>query len=115
MYNACNNAQSLAREIGVHRTTVVDWIKKGHLKAAPHKKGRRWYIGEDWFRTSRVERLKKPYPKYSKPYSQAEIDTLLAFPDKSDAVLAKMLGRSENAIHIKRWRLRRQTETRPLI
>lgn len=113
MYNPCNTAQDLARAVGVHRTTVVDWIKKGRITAMPHKKGRRWYISERRFRQAHIERLKKPYPKYSKSYSQAEIATLLAFPDKSDAVLAKMLGRSENAIHIKRWRLRKQMETRP--
>jgi transposase len=105
--NACNSAQAFAREVGVHRTTVVEWIKKGRVKALPHKKGERWYIGEKQFGKDNVERLKKPYPKYSKPYSEAELHVIRNATEDIKTV-AKMLGRSPNAIKIKRHRMRKE-------
>lgn len=107
MYNnACNSAQSLAREVGVHRTTVVEWIKRGKVKAMNHRKGRRWYIGESQFTPSNIERLKKPYPKYSKPYSESELHVLRT--SKADVnTIARILKRTPNAIRIKMYMMRK--------
>lgn len=113
MYNkVCNNAQSFAREVGVDRTTVVNWIKKGRIKAAKHKKGDWWYIGESQFKEENINRLKKPYPKYSIPYSEAEIFIIKNAQPKDINIVAKRLGRTPNAIRIKLHRMRKSSASK---
>jgi len=101
-----DSACEYARECGFHRTTVVEYIKKGILKARknPGRSGR--YKLSVWA-NPQPSKFKKPYPKHSKNYSGTEIYILLNNKDKPAKVVAKMIGRNANSVRIKRCRLRK--------
>ncbi len=95
------NYQTLAdfaRIVGVDRTTVLDWVRKGKLKSKKKSNSKKHHkLLEYLFYGYTQETLRKcygkPYPKYSNPWTG------------TDEQLAKAIGRSVNAIRIKRTRL----------
>lgn len=96
-----------ARLIGVDRTTILYWVRKGKIKSQKDKHApanKRHRLSKTLF-TVNVEKFKKPYPKYSTTWSDAEIYTLNNWTG-TDEQLAKRLGRSVNAVRIKRYRER---------
>lgn len=105
------NYQTLAdfaRFVGVDRTTVLAWVRSGRIESRKSKKEfnrkKRHKLNENLF--YRVDKIKfmKPYPKYSTTWSAAEIYTLRSWTG-TDEQLAKAVGRSVNAVRIKRSRL----------
>lgn len=97
-YNAAGKpmyrtSADIARLLGVDRTTVlrhaVDVEKKGH----------KWEI-------KTIPKIYKPSKRHSKNYTEDEIALLLS--SLPDWVVAQKIGRTENAVHIKRWRLRNE-------
>lgn len=105
------NYQTLAdfaRHVGVHRTTVLAWIRAGRIKSRkwrndPHSKKRHRLNEELFYNVSRKNFL-KPYPKYSTTWSETEVYLLRNWTG-TDEQLAKAVGRSVNAVRIKRCRL----------
>jgi DNA-directed RNA polymerase specialized sigma24 family protein len=86
-------ATATARELGVDRSTILR-----HAKGAT-KNGACWHIPE-------LPEIRRPYRNYSKEYSPRDM-VILRSP-MSDEAAAKYMGRSVNAIHIKRWRMRKE-------
>lgn len=102
-----DSAAEYARECGVHRTTVVEWIKKGKIKACkrdgehqPHK------IPEK--EKKKIKDLKAPYPKHYQRYTSSEIYIMVNNKHLTNQEMGKMLKRSENSVCIKRCRLRKE-------
>ena len=104
----CTNYQTLAdfaRLVGVHRTTVLAWVRSGKIKSK--KKGnskKRHRLNERIFYHCSTKKFIKPYPKYSTTWSETEIYILRNWTG-TDEGLAKAVGRSVNAVRIKRSRL----------
>lgn len=101
-----DSAAEYARECGLDRTTIVQYIKEGILKAhkSPGRGGRyKLHVKAN----PHPSKLKKPYSKYSKAYSETEIYILLNNKGKPAKVVAKMIGRNANSVKIKRCRLRK--------
>lgn len=102
------NYQTLAdfaRLVGVHRTTVLAWVRSGKLKSRKKNNSKQWHrLNEAIFYKYERERFRKPYPKYSTPWSETEIYVLRNWTG-TDEQLAKAVGRSVNAVRIKRSRL----------
>lgn len=101
-----DSAAEFARECGVHRTTVVEWIKNGKLKAYKMREGKTHYKLPE--QNAKIKNLRPPYPKYYKWYTETEIYILINNKHLSNSEMAKMLKRSENSVCIKRCRLRRE-------
>lgn len=102
------NYQTLAdfaRLVGVHRSTVLDWVRKGKLKSPKKDNSKKHHrLNEYLFCSSLIKKYKKPYPKYSNPWSETEIYVLRNWTG-TDEQLAKAVARSVNAVRIKRTRL----------
>lgn len=103
------NYQTLAdfaRFIGVDRSTVLDWIRKGKIKSRKKSSSKKRHkLNKKIFSQKNRRRLQKPYPKYSSPWSPAEIYVLKNWTGTGEQ-LAKAVGRSVNAVRIKRSRLK---------
>lgn len=102
------NYQTLAdfaRHVGVDRTTVLSWVRKGKIKSQKKNNGKRHHrLNEELFYAVSADRYKKPYPKYSTTWSETELCVLRNWTG-TDEQLAKAVGRSVNAVRIKRCRL----------
>lgn len=106
------NYQTLAdfaRLVGVHRTTVLAWVRSGKLKSQKKSNNKKRHRLDETMlykckRETLVKRFGKPYPKYSNPWSETEIYVLRNWTG-TDAQLAKAVRRSVNAVRIKRSRL----------
>lgn len=107
-----SNYQTLAdfaRLIGVDRSTVLAWVRAGRLKTNKKnsKSKKRHRLNDHLFYHCDkriINTFQKPYPKYSTPWSETEIYVLKNW-NGSDKGLAKAVGRSVNAVRIKRSRL----------
>lgn len=100
----------LARIVGVDRTTILERVKAGKIKSTKrnlHSK-KRHRLGEKMLyqckRETLIKRFGKPYPKYSKTWSETELYIMRNWTG-TDEQLAKAIGRTVNAIRIKRTRL----------
>lgn len=106
-----NTAADLARLTGMCRTTIVAKIKKGCIPAYKKVGARRahWHIQKCALEKNFIKRLKqeRPYEKYSKTYTDAEIYIIKNNEHLTNAELAKMLKRNKNSVAIKRCRLRK--------
>jgi len=80
----------IARLLMVDRSTVLR-----HAKCAVKTDGR-WDI-------KIIPKITKPSERHSKNYTEQEIKLLRS--TLPDSEVAKRIGRTENAVHIKRWRL----------
>ncbi len=107
-----SNYQTLAdfaRFVGVDRSTVFYWVKTGKLKSRKndlHSK-RRHSLSEELFyhcANKTKKKYKKPYPKYSTTWSETELYVMRNWTG-TDEQLAKAVGRSVNAVRIKRCRI----------
>lgn len=102
------NYQTLAdfaRRVGVDRTTVLAWVRSGRIKSKKKDNSKKWHrLNDRLFYRTDIKRFLKPYPKYSNPWSDTEIYVLRNWTG-TDEQLAKAVGRSVNAIRIKRSRL----------
>lgn len=106
------NYQTLAdfaRLVGVDRTTVLAWVRAGKLKSKKKSNSKKWHrLNETMLyvhkRETLIKRFGKPYPKYSTTWSATEIYVLRNWAG-TDEGLAKAVGRSVNAVRIKRSRL----------
>ncbi len=106
---AYNTAAHMAREIGFHRTTVVEWIKIGNIGSfkkmgspnCNHK------IPHYEFKPGRIQQLKnkKPYKKHNKTWSDSEIYVLKTNWNLPDNVIADMIKRNERAVLSMRYRV----------
>ncbi len=110
-----STAADLARMTGYHRTTIVEWIRAGKVGAwgkATKSPNCHYKIYDKEFRPRNVERLKggKPYPKHSKTYSNAEMYIMRNCAQLPARVVARMIGRSANAVRVKRCLMRKQGE-----
>ncbi len=103
-----SNYQTLAdfaRFVGVDRTTVLKWVKDGKIKSRKKKpSNKRHRLALRNFTEVNKKRFAKPYPKYSKSWSDTEMYVLRTWSG-TDEGLAKAVGRSVNAVRIKRSRL----------
>lgn len=102
------NYQTLAdfaRLVGVDRTTVLAWVRSGRIESRKKGNSKRHHrLNETLFYKFSLENYRKPYPKYSNPWSETEIYVLRNWTG-TDEQLAKAVGRSINAVRIKRSRL----------
>lgn len=85
----------VARLLNVDRSTVVR-----HISTCDKKIGGKWCI-------QNIPKIKKTAKKSSKNYSSEDIALLKS--SLPDGVVAKRIQRTENAIHIKRWRLAQES------
>lgn len=94
-----------ARLVGVDRTTVLSWVRSGRLKSRKKDNSKKHHrLNEELFYNRSVKKYKKPYPKYSNTWSKTEIYILRSWTG-TDEQLAKAVGRSVNAVRIKRCRI----------
>lgn len=105
------NYQTLAdfaRLVGVDRTTVLAWIRSGKIKSKKKDNSKKRHkLNEHYFwhnPQKTIREFKKPYPKYGMPWSETEMFVLTNWTG-TDEQLAKAIGRSVNAVRIKRSRL----------
>lgn len=107
-----SNYQTLAdfaRLVGVDRTTVLAWVRSGRIKSRKPKtapKNQHHRLKEVLFYIAPRKNLAefaKPYPKYSTTWSRTELYVLHNWTG-TDEGLAKAVGRSVNAVRIKRCR-----------
>lgn len=103
------NYQTLAdfaRLVGVDRSTVLAWVRAGRIKTTkknPHSK-KRHRLNEERFYHDSWKPFLKPYPKYSTSWSETELYVMRNWTG-TDEQLAKAVGRSVNAVRIKRSRI----------
>ena len=101
-----------ARLVGVHRTTVLAWVKNGKIISTKKYNSNKWHrLNDRLFYRTDIKRFLKPYPKYSTPWSETEIYILRNWTG-TDAQLAKAVGRSINAVRIRRSRLNTKCSSR---
>lgn len=102
------NYQTLAdfaRRVEVDRTTVLAWVRSGRIKSRKKGNSKRHHrLCEHLFYRYSADKFKKPYPKYSTTWSETEIYVMQNWTG-TDEQLAKAIGRSVNAVRIKRSRL----------
>lgn len=113
-----SNYQTLAdfaRLVGVHRSTVLNWVRSGRIESRKSKKEfnrkKRHKLNEALFYRVDKRKFMKPYPKYSTTWSATEIYTLRSWTG-TDEQLAKAVGRSINAVRIRRSRLNTKCSSR---
>lgn len=108
------NYQTLAdfaRRVGVDRSTVLAWVRSGKIKSRKKDNSKRHHrLCEHLFYRYSADKFKKPYPKYSTAWSETEIHVMRNWTG-TDEQLAKAVGRSVNAVRIKRSRLNAGTPT----
>lgn len=109
-YTNYQTLADLARIVGVDRTTILARVKSGKIKTTKrnlHTK-KRHRLTEAIFWRCKPEYLQKkygkPYPKYSTTWSETELYVMRNWTG-TDEQLAKAIGRTVNAIRIKRTRL----------
>lgn len=83
----------VARLLNVDRSTVLRHAKKA-VK-----------IGQYW-KIVKIPVIRKTAPKSQKCYTEEELALLKS--GLPDSIVAERLGRTENAVHIKRWRMKKQ-------
>lgn len=103
-----SNYQTLAdfaRHVGVDRTTVLAWVRSGKIQSRKKNNSKKHHrLNESLFCRYSVKKFAKPYPKYSTTWSETEMYVLRNWTG-TDEELAKAVGRSVNAVRIKRSRL----------
>ena len=108
-----SNYQTLAdfaRLVGVDRTTVLSWVRKGKIKSQKGKSSsHKWHKLNKMIFVNNSYKFKKPYPKYSTTWSKDEIYILSNWTG-TDEQLAKRLKRSVNSVRIKRCRERKKAQ-----
>ena len=108
---SCNSAADFARCVGVHRTTVVEWIKKGYVgafkKSLPNQ---RYRIYQKEFEPRNIQRMsgRKPYPKHYTLWTPEEEHILLQLWKLPTKELEKVLQRNANSIRIKKTKMRKK-------
>lgn len=114
-YRKCNynTLADFARAVNVDRSTVLAWVRAGRIKSQKRNKKskKRHYLSNRYFSPKVIGQFKKPYPKYSKTWTKTELHILRNWT-AGDAALAKALGRSVNAIRIKRSRISKERRVR---
>ena len=109
------NYQTLAdfaRHVGVDRSTVLAWVRSGKIKSRKRDNSKKHHrLNEELFYNVSARNYQKPYPKYSTTWSETEIYILRSWTG-TDEQLAKAVGRSVNAVRIKRCRLNDGGKTR---
>lgn len=102
------NYQTLAdfaRRVGVDRTTVLAWVRSGKIQSRKKDNSKKRHkLNENLFYRYSAKKFAKPYPKYSTTWSETELYVLRNWTG-TDEQLAKAVGRSINAVRIKRCRL----------
>jgi arginine repressor len=101
------NAQDLARDIKVDRTTVAEMINKGQIKALRHNKGDKYRIPENEAKKIKNS-YNRPVEKWYKKWSETDIHILINNKDKTACQVAEMIKRNENSVKIERCRLRKE-------
>lgn len=81
----------MARLLNVDRSAVLKYAKTAV------KVGKFWQIGQ-------VPKIKKTARNSSKCYTQEELELIKS--NLPDYAVAEKTGRTVNAVHIKRWRLK---------
>lgn len=99
-----DNGAELARELGVDRTTIYRWIKQGKLNFfnKRNKKKCHYKISEkQGMESKKVQFVKQ------KTWTKAQ-DNLIIFDNVSEEKLAKMTGRTINAIRVHKTILKKK-------
>lgn len=110
-YTNYQTLADFARHVGVDRTTVLRWVIKGRIKSRKKDNSKKRHrLNEHLFFRDSKRNFEKPYPKYSNTWSETEIYVLRNWTG-TDESLAKAIGRSVNAVRIKRSRLNSAGET----
>lgn len=95
-----DSASELARELKVDKGTIIRWIKEGKIKAKKHKFRKHYKI---------FEKINKKSIKITrqKTWTKQE-DNLIVLDNIDDKKLAKMTGRTVNAIRVHKTILRKK-------
>lgn len=101
-----DSAAEFARETNYDVSTIIDYIQKGIIRAYKKKPRQHYKIPEN--QKKKLKLLKKSYPKYSKSYSDIEIRIIMNNKDLTNKIIAKMIGRTENSVKVKRCRMRKE-------
>lgn len=100
-------AMEVAVEFGIDPSTVKNWLYDGKIKAKNHDSKHHWQIYNLEIKRLKKEGLfKKPYEKWSRSYTDIEIQIIVNNKDKSDEYIAELIGRNANSVKIKRCRMR---------
>lgn len=101
-----DSAAEFARETNYDVSTIIDYIQKGTIRAYRKKFKQHYKIPEN--QVKKIKLLQKPYQKFSKNYSDAEIRIIMNNKDLPNKVIAKMIGRTETSVRVKRCRMRKE-------
>lgn len=105
---ACT-ATDVAIEFEVDRSTILDWLYAGKIRAKKHEPGHHWKIYNlEVKRLKKEGAFQKPYPKWSRNYSETERHVIINNKDKPAAYIAKLIGRNANSVKIMRCRMRKE-------
>ena len=108
-----STAADYARLVGYDRTTVMDWIRAGKIKAFSRvgkPKNSHYRICDYEFAPKKIAQIRaqKPYLKYKKPYSNTEKYIIQNNDHLTAKQIAKMINRNPNSVRVKRSRMRRE-------
>jgi hypothetical protein len=101
------NATQLSEMLEIDRSTVVQYIKKGVIKAHQEKKGDVYEIThEEYLRIKNL--FIRPYENWEMPYTEEDKKFILANTDLSYKELSQKLGRNVNSVKIMKCRLKKE-------
>ena len=103
-----DSASELARELNVDTKTIINWVEKGYIKTVFAK--RRKYKGNYKISENQLKNCpRKDYKKQGKKWSQAELNFIIYDYERLGAErIAKIIGRSKNAVIVKRSILKKR-------
>lgn len=100
-----DSASEFAREVGVDTKTVITWIEKGKIKTLK-RRGKLYKIPEK--ESTKIKQLKKPYPKWQMPWSEAEENLIRYSTHLTDKELARILERSCGSLRVHKTIMRKK-------
>ena len=101
-----DSASEFARELGVDRKTVINYIKQGKIQAHRYKNKKLYKIPEN--EKNKIKYLKKPYPKWQKSWSEAEENMIRYSPYLNSKELSGVIKRTESSIRVHKCIMRKR-------
>lgn len=100
-----DSASEFAREVGVNRRTVINWIKQGKIKTFK-RKGKLYKIPEK--EGKKIKHLKKSYRKCQMPWNIIEENLIRYSPHLKDKEIAELIARTPEAVRVHKTIMRKK-------
>lgn len=101
-----DSASEFARELGVDKKTVINYIKQDKIHAYRYKNKKLYKIPEN--EKYKIKYLKKPYPKWQKQWTSAEENMLRYSPHLSSKELSDIIKRTAGSIRVHKCIMRKR-------